>query len=1188
MKKLLLASAIIAQFVAPSALAVIIYNADYATDGDGFPDHSSSNPPLGAPQSVNGGAATSPEGRWALSYTSTPSTDSSGNIFKVRSGAIETTDWGGTASFESFTIDVSGYDTVDISAVGETLGASVQNGTSEFFEYFYSIDGGSNVTTDIPLSGDSAGTPVNYSVLGLDVSAASTLTVGFRFDCNGSGDGYSISSFTVDGTPTGGGSDTTPPVLVSTSPADDATNQMVDISLALTFDEGVQAGTGFITLFDGGGQVEQFDVTTDAIFSSATVTVTPSSPLSPNTAYYVQVDATAITDDATSPNAYAGIADTVTWNFTTGDFVVATPGDIVVTEIMQDPTPSNDSGYEWFEVFNAASGSIDLDGWTISDAGSNSHVINNGGPLIIPAGGYLLFGSNSDPLSNGGYTPDYVYASFTLANGDDEVILTTDGALEIDRVEYDGGPNFPDPTGAAMALINPSLDNNVGSNWVTASTPYGDGDLGTPGSANPAPATLTASLNNPTIVESAGPSASTLTITRSNTTGDLDVTITTSDSSEAEPQLTLITIFDGDADETVDIDAVDDLWADGDQVVTISVSAPGNIGDAAPLTVQDDVSDTNSLIINEVYYAPQGGLDDANGDGVFPSDDDEFIEIVNVGAAPFDLSFCSIIENGFDFNVRGPAHIFPSGTILAPGAAIVVFGGGNIASGATAGFGTAEIQKATEGGLFLSDGGDLVRLRDASDGELFSVELPDSSTLGASGSLTLSPDLATGSPYIPHTTTTAATEFSPGTQTDGTAFVTVSQSLTVTVNTADIPEEAGSVLAAFTVSLPSNAAADTDIRLESSDSLKLFVSDTVTIPSGSSSVDVEVFPFDDGVETGDATITVTAILSGFLSDSAALTVIEDDVTFTNLVINEVDSQTPGTDVDEFIELYSPDGTEPALDGLILMLFNGSNDEAYEVIDLSGITMPADGFLVLGSASVPNVDLVTFTSNGLQNGADAVALVNGSAANNPTGTPAAGITGTLIDAVVYDDGGGTDAGLIASLTPGQVVASEDGGSGGPEVDSASRVPDGGTPLNTSTYAAQTATPGATNVLPEANFGTWATANGVDGEGFDDDSDGDGIPTGVEYAIDGLDPTAFDGLGSAFNGTSLSFTKRAEAVANGDVTYSIEESTDLGATDPWEEATGPGYTNDGTTVSFDLPTGGPRAFARLKIVQAGGGS
>ncbi len=44
--------------------------------------------------------------------------------------------------------------------------------------------------------------------------------------------------------------------------------------------------------------------------------------------------------------------------------------------------------------------------------------------------------------------------------------------------------HFPDPTGASMSLLDPTLDNNVGANWCTSTTPFGDGDKGTPGFLN--------------------------------------------------------------------------------------------------------------------------------------------------------------------------------------------------------------------------------------------------------------------------------------------------------------------------------------------------------------------------------------------------------------------------------------------------------------------------------------------------------------------------------------------------------------------------------------------------------------------------------------------------------------------------------------------------------------------------------
>jgi hypothetical protein len=154
---------------------------------------------------------------------------------------------------------------------------------------------------------------------------------------------------------------------------------------------------------------------------------------------------------------------------------------LVINEVMQNPSAVNDSDGEYFEIYNPGASPVNIEGWTISDAGSESHTINNGGPLEVPAMGFLVLGINSDFASNGGVTVDYEYTGINLANGDDELILTDTGSNEIDRVEWDGGTNWPDPTGASMELSDPNLDNNVGSNWATATSTFGNGIPGRPG-----------------------------------------------------------------------------------------------------------------------------------------------------------------------------------------------------------------------------------------------------------------------------------------------------------------------------------------------------------------------------------------------------------------------------------------------------------------------------------------------------------------------------------------------------------------------------------------------------------------------------------------------------------------------------------------------------------------------------------
>ncbi|MFQ6608176.1 MAG: lamin tail domain-containing protein [Fidelibacterota bacterium] len=157
---------------------------------------------------------------------------------------------------------------------------------------------------------------------------------------------------------------------------------------------------------------------------------------------------------------------------------------IIITEIMQNPSAVSDSYGEWFEIYNADIESFDLRNWTIRDNGSDSHIIVDTEPVVIEPGEYFILGRNGDFSLNGGVEVDYDYSSIALANSEDEIIILNGEGLEVCRVEYDGGPDFPDPTGASMALLDLESDINVGANWTESTTPYGDGDFGTPGEAN--------------------------------------------------------------------------------------------------------------------------------------------------------------------------------------------------------------------------------------------------------------------------------------------------------------------------------------------------------------------------------------------------------------------------------------------------------------------------------------------------------------------------------------------------------------------------------------------------------------------------------------------------------------------------------------------------------------------------------
>ena len=182
---------------------------------------------------------------------------------------------------------------------------------------------------------------------------------------------------------------------------------------------------------------------------------------------------------------------------------------------------------------------------------------------------------------------------------------------------------------------------------------------------------------------------------------------------------------------------------------------------------------------------------------------------------------------------------------------------------------------------------------------------------------------------------------------------------------------------------------------------------------------------------------------------------------TNVIINELDSDTPGTDAAEFVELYDGGIGNTPLDGLVVVFYNGSNDLSYAAFDLDGLQTNASGYFTLGNPGVPGVDLV-FEPGGaglLQNGADAVALVAGNATDFPNGTVVT--TANLLDAVVYDTDDADDAALLALLNPDQPQVNENGGGSG-AAQSSQRCPNGvGGARNTSTYVQATPSPDAVN-------------------------------------------------------------------------------------------------------------------------------
>jgi hypothetical protein len=232
---------------------------------------------------------------------------------------------------------------------------------------------------------------------------------------------------------------------------------------------------------------------------------------------------------------------------------------------------------------------------------------------------------------------------------------------------------------------------------------------------------------------------------------------------------TTVVIPAGSLSATVTVTAIDDSEVEGSEFVEVRMSNPINaLADAnsvASFTIDDDDQAGPSIVLNEVLYDPSnsGLLGDANGDGLYVQDEDEFIELLNTGSQPLDVSGWKIYDASA-LSSGTPRHVFPAGSVIPSGTALVLFGGGT----PTGSFGGAVVQTTSTGAMNLNNAGDLLTITDAQDSVMITFDVAPYSD-NPNESYTRSPDI-TGE-FVQHSTVGSGTLlFSPGTRLDGSPF----------------------------------------------------------------------------------------------------------------------------------------------------------------------------------------------------------------------------------------------------------------------------------------------------------------------------------------------------------------------------------------------------------------------------------
>lgn len=164
-------------------------------------------------------------------------------------------------------------------------------------------------------------------------------------------------------------------------------------------------------------------------------------------------------------------------------------GDLLITEIMYNPTALSDTYGEWFEVYNNTDHSIQLQNLILGRDDANRHTIAD--PLELMPGSYLVF-ERSDTATLA--SQSYLFGSDLLLPNTGAVLSifnegteSNPGAL-IFSVDY-GEVDFPEGSGASIALSPDRLTSAeaiLGSSWCLSTSPFFSGDLGTPGAVNEA------------------------------------------------------------------------------------------------------------------------------------------------------------------------------------------------------------------------------------------------------------------------------------------------------------------------------------------------------------------------------------------------------------------------------------------------------------------------------------------------------------------------------------------------------------------------------------------------------------------------------------------------------------------------------------------------------------------------------
>ena len=168
------------------------------------------------------------------------------------------------------------------------------------------------------------------------------------------------------------------------------------------------------------------------------------------------------------------------------------PGEVIINEVMVDPSSVTDKKGEWLEVYNTSAYWLDLYGMRLMDGDVDDFMVEeiSYGSMIMGPGHFILICAESDFWNNGGVNCHGTFNHQTFGNGfgmsnsEDEVALVTPYGEILDVMGYNSGfvstgmSKGLDPRNASEA------ENDNLNYWCDQTNFMPQGDRGSPGSEN--------------------------------------------------------------------------------------------------------------------------------------------------------------------------------------------------------------------------------------------------------------------------------------------------------------------------------------------------------------------------------------------------------------------------------------------------------------------------------------------------------------------------------------------------------------------------------------------------------------------------------------------------------------------------------------------------------------------------------